>query len=406
MFELREHQREALEKMHDGCVLWGDVGTGKTFTALAYAMEKEPGRNVVVITTAKKRNTTDWIDQASVMMFPVDKIVVESWNKIQDFVDYEDHLFIFDEQRLVGTGAWSKAFQKIAKKNKWILLSATPGDTWGDYAPLFVANGWYKNITEFRRSHAVYSRYTTYPKIERYINQKILEEYREKLLVEMPMLRHTTRHFEYLECGYDRESFRDVLKRRWNIFKDQPIENASELFGVLRRIVSTHPSRSDRFLEVLDNHEKVIVFYNFNYELDILRELCREYQIRSCSGGLPPWDLSEEEIEAFSNGDQKFGWSEYNGHKHDPIPDTERWVYLVQYTSGAEGWNCTKTDTMLFWSLTYSWKQYWQSQGRIDRLDTPFKDLFYYVMMANSPAEKPVLSALKRKKDFQPRWKS
>lgn len=406
MFELREHQREALGKMHNGCVLWGDVGTGKTFTALAYAMEKEPGCNVVVITTAKKRNTTDWIDQASVMRFPVDKIVVESWNKIQDFVDYEDHLFIFDEQRLVGTGAWSKAFQKIAKKNKWILLSATPGDTWGDYAPLFVANGWYKNITEFRRNHAVYSRYTTYPKIERYVNQKILEEYREKLLVEMPMLRHTTRHVEHLECEYDRESFRDVIKRRWNIFKDQPIENASELFGVLRRIVSTHPSRSDRFLEVLDNHEKVIVFYNFNYELDILRELCKEYQIRSCSGGLPPWDLSEEEIETFLNEDKKFGWSEYNGHRHDPIPDTERWVYLVQYTSGAEGWNCTKTDTMLFWSLTYSWKQYWQSQGRIDRLNTPFKDLFYYVMMANSPAEKPVLSALERKKDFQPRWKS
>lgn len=471
--ELHDHQKEAVRKMHNGCVLWGGVGTGKTLTALAYAMEREVGRHVVVITTAKKRNTLDWVKEAAMLGFPHDKIEVDSWNNIKKFVDREGCLFIFDEQRLVGTGAWTKSFHKIVKRNRWILLSATPGDTWSDYAPLFIANGWYKNVSEFRKMHAVYSRYTTYPKIEYYVNEGLLQKYRKKVLVEMPMQRHTTRHMHYVQCDYDRELLDIVRKRRWNVYEDKPLKNAAELFGVMRKVVSSDQDRVTKMEELVANHPRLIVFYNFDYELEILREICQKeanrvgndlllsYQNPSettsalisdtrsntsmgndptvadatletnhaqdvspsdvpftCTSGCPKC-TSEAQGESLNpslvdvcqtangmsspDGQTTFSWAEYNGHKHQDVPTTDRWVYLVQYMSGAESWNCTETDAMVFWSLTYSWKQWDQSQGRIDRMNTPFNDLHYYAMVTDSPADKPVLRALEQKRDFQPR---
>lgn len=455
--ELREHQTEAVNKMHNGCVLWGGVGTGKTIAALAYAQLRETDKKIVVITTAKKRDSRDWEYEAALLAVAHDGIEVTSWNKIRDYEGYKDKFFIFDEQRLVGAGAWVKSFYKIAKANHWILLSATPGDTWSDYAPMFIANGWYKNITEFRREHAVYSRFTNFPKIERYIGEGKLQKYRKSLLVEMPMVRHTTRHMHYVECEWDSQLLDLVRKKRWHVYEDKPLKNAAELFSVMRKVVSTDSSREKALLESMSTHPKIIVFYNFNYELEILRNLMTQAstnhaQMTQTSNKwgkksetdatskmrifqseeeersneiLTPTSLSTQEttfdqdslldiespeisitqtklqpslIEA-----ETFGWAEWNGHKHEPIPKTDRWVYLVQYASGSEGWNCTETDAMVFWSLTYSWKQFWQAQGRIDRLNTPFTDLHYYVFMTDSFAERPVIRSLKMKKDFQPR---
>jgi len=82
------------------------------------------------------------------------------------------------------------------------------------------------------------------------------------------------------------------------------------------------------------------------------------------------------------------------------VPDDERWVYLVQYNAGAEGWNCTSTDCIVFYSLTYSHKIFEQSQGRIDRLDTPFTDLWYYILMSQARVEKMIWKALLGKRDF------
>lgn len=432
--KLHPHQREAVAKMHNGCVLWGGVGTGKTMTALAYAMERESDKQVVVVTTAKKRDSFDWQREAAMLGMNSSDIQVSSWNKIKEFIGYEDHLFIFDEQRLVGAGAWVKSFYKIAKDNRWILLSATPGDTWSDYAPMFIANGWYENITDFRRQHAVYSTYTTFPKIERWINEGKLQKFRKHLLVEMPMVRHTTRHMHYVDCTYDQDILDMVKKRRWNVYTDEPLVNAAEMYSVLRKVVSTDPSRREALFSLAQEHDKLIVFYNFNYELEILRDICRDLELHY-KIDLPPWDLTEEELQKWTtsqslsqspsktsttssesslsphtsqseqsaSGGTTFGWSEWNGHKHQEIPKTDRWIYLVQYLSGSEGWNCVETDAMAFWSLTYSWKQFNQAQGRIDRLNTPYEDLHYYVLMTDSIAEKPVIRALNQKKDFQPK---
>ena len=384
--KLHPHQEKAVDNMHNGCVLTGGVGSGKTYTALTYALRKETGRDIYVITTAKVRDSGAWERAAAILGIKVESFAVDSWNNIGKYVDVEDALFIFDEQRLVGTGAWVHSFYKIAKFNRWILLTATPGDSWMDYVPVFIANGFYKNITEFRQEHVIYSRYSKFPKVDRYINPGLLQRRRKLVLVDMPMERHTTRHIRMEEVDYDHVEFDRVWKNRWHVFEDRPLIDAGEMFRVGRKVVARDPSRVAKVGELLKKHRKLIVFYNFDYELEDLRKLADE-----C------WDL-----ETHFPG-ESFSIAEWNGHNHQEVPDTDSWVYLVQYTAGAEGWNCITTDAMVFYSLTYSYKQFEQAQGRIDRMNTPYTDLFYYILTTKSMVDKAVWRSLQGKKDFNVR---
>lgn len=359
------------------------MGSGKTAAALAYYMKElgPLGVPIYVITTAKKRNSLDWMGEAAKFGITDEEdetyggvMTVDSWNNIGRYADVEDAFFVFDEQRLVGHGAWVKSFIRIAKNNHWILLSATPGDTWLDYAPVFIANGFYKNITDFKRQHVLYAPYIKYPKIRGYLNERKLEVLRNDILVEMPYERDTTRHLNYLPVNYNVETLKRVYNDRWNVYEDKPIKDAAELFRVMRRVVNTDPSRLDTLHELMKIHPRLIVFYNFNYELDMLRWL---------HTAVPLY--------------------EYNGHKKDPVPDGDRWVYLVQYVAGAEAWNCTSTDATVLYSLTYSYKNFEQCQGRTDRLDTDFKDLYYYIFVSNSVVDRGIRASLGSKKNFNER---
>ena len=338
---------------------------------------------------AKKRDSLDWEREAARFALTRDldattdgvTITVDSWNNIGNYKDVANSFFVFDEQRLVGTGAWVKAFKKIAAKNEWILLSATPGDTWLDYAPVFIANGFYKNITEFKDRHIVYRFGGKYPKIDRYLDQGRLVRLRKQLLVEMPYERHTVRHNVWKVAEYDKTAWDLTVRRRWNVFENRPIKDVSELYVCMRKVVNSDLSRLTTIEKLTEDHPKLIVFYNFDYELEILRTL---------EETLPPW----------------FAVAEWNGHKHEPIPKNETWVYLVQYTSGAEGWNCVETDTVVFYSLNYSWRLTEQAKGRVDRLDTPFVDLYYYFLRSMSPIDSAIMKALRNKKNFNEKdWK-
>lgn len=383
--ELMPHQKDAISKLSNGKILWGGVGTGKTITVLAYYMEKEAPRDIYVITTAKKRDSLDWEKEAAKFGIGTrrdatvaGRLVVDSWNNIKKYTGIEDAFFIFDEQRLVGAGAWVKAFTKIAKKNGWLLLTATPGDTWIDYIPVFIANGLYRSRAQFLNEHVVYAPYTRFPKIVRYMDVRTLEKYRNMLLVEMPYTSHTKRVVEWVQVEYDHEALRKVMKERWHIYENRPIQDAGELFRVMRKIVNSDVRRLAAVRTLMAEHPRIIVFYNFDYELVALRKVNQ-------GTGVPI--------------------AEWNGHRHQPIPDSEKWVYLVQYVAGAEGWNCTETDTMVFYSLSYSYKNFEQAQGRIDRLDTPFTTLWYYVFVSDSIVDRAVRSALTGKKLFnERRW--
>lgn len=391
---LRDYQYEAVKNMRDGCILNGGVGSGKSRTGLYYYFKEHGGsfdpeyipmnnpRDLYIITTARKRDTLEWEGELALYLLstnpdlnihPNQKIIVDSWNNIKKYKDVYGAFFIFDEQRVVGSGAWVKAFLNIARKNRWILLSATAGDTWSDYIPVFVANGFYKNKTEFARRHIIYSRFTKYPKIDRYIDTGILIKLRNQLLIDMDFSRKTVAHHEDIYVEYDIAKYKEITKTRWNPYKNEPIVNAAELCYIWRKIVNTSDGRQAALLELHEKHPKMIVFYNFDYELDILREI-------------------------FSNIGSEV--AEWNGHKHQPVPTGKRWAYLVQYTAGAEGWNCITTDTIVFYSQNYSYKVMQQSAGRIDRLNTPFIDLYYYHLKSRSGIDLAIGRALSEKKSF------
>lgn len=393
-FKLRDYQLDAVNKMCNGCILNGGVGSGKSLTALAYYYKEQGGilgsskyvhmknpKDLYIITTARKRDTLEWegelcrylLSTNPEVSYYKNKVVVDSWNNIGKYVEAKDAFFIFDEQRVVGSGAWVKAFLKITKRNDWILLSATPGDTWSDYIPVFIANGFYRNKTEFIREHVIYSRFTKYPKIDRYLNTGRLIRLRDRILVDMDFNRPTIAHHEDVYVRYDILKYKDVGRIRWNPYTNKPIKNASELCYTWRKIVNSDDSRQIALIELFEKHPKLIVFYNFDYELDILKGI-----------------YYGEEVEI----------AEWNGHKHQPIPNSEAWVYLVQYTAGAEGWNCIKTDTIVFYSQNYSYKIMEQSAGRIDRMNTPYTDLYYYHLKSRSGIDLAISKALREKKKF------
>ena len=375
--DLYPHQREAISKMHNGCILVGGVGSGKSRTALGYYEERVCGKGgadppLYIVTTARKRDTKDWEKECE--PFGITPTVIDSWNNIAKYIDVTEVFFIFDEQRVVGKGKWAKSFVHIAKRNRWILLSATPGDTWMDYVPVLVANGYYRNRTDFLRQHVVYSRNARYPQVERYLEIGKLIRERREIIVNMPFEKKTVAHDETVWCDYDKEMAKLAVKTRWDPYKDEPIADAGGLCYVLRRIVNEEPKRMDILKELLDEHPKAIVFYNFNYELNRLIFMAQQAGI-ACA--------------------------QWNGHRHEPIPEEkDRWIYLVQYSAGAEGWNCVETDTIIFFSQNYSYKCMTQAAGRIDRLNTPFTDLYYYHLVSKAPIDMAIRKAIQEKRNF------
>lgn len=395
---LYDCQIKAIRHMRNGCILCGGVGSGKSRTSLAYyylenggdpnsltggdyiPME-DPPKDLYIITTARKRDTLEWDGELSPFLMSThddinlysNKIIVDSWNNIKKYADVKNAFFIFDEQRVVGSGAWVKAFLKIAKSNQWILLSATPGDSWSDYIPVFIANGFYKNRTEFTREHIVYKRFSKFPQVDRYINTGRLIRLRKRILVDMDFKRQTISHHEDVYVKYNIAMYKDAGKTRWDPYKDEPIENAGVLCYVWRKIVNTDASRQTALLELIEKHPKAIVFYNFDYELEILKNL---------------------------NYGDGVEIAEWNGHAHQPIPHGKKWIYLVQYTAGCEGWNCITTDTIIFYSQNYSYKVMEQASGRINRLNTPYTDLYYYHLKSRSGIDLAISKALSKKKNF------
>lgn len=390
---LYDYQMDAVNKMHNGCILNGGVGRGKSRTGLYYYFKKQGGciddsyhkminpKDLYIITTARKRDTLDWeaemlpflLSSDSKINFYDNTVVVDSWNNITKYIGIKNSFFIFDEDRVIGSGTWVKSFLKIAKSNEWILLSATPADSWKDYIPVFIANGFYKNRTEFLRMHAVFSRFTKYPKIEGYVGTGKLLKYRNYILVKMKSASTVEHIHEDVWVDYDKEVYKKLVRTRWNIYRDEPMQNAAELCLCLRHCVNSDLSRASAVLHIVELKKKVIIFYQYDFELEILRSI------------------------KYPKGTELTEW---NGHKHQPIGTSDRFVYLVQYTAGAEGWNCITTDAIIFYSQSYSYKTMIQAAGRIDRVNTPYSELYYYHLKSRSGIDLAIAKSLREKKNF------
>lgn len=392
--ELKDYQKDAVAKMKNGCILNGGVGSGKSITALYYFFQKYGGRfkdgayipmdnppDLYIITTARKRDTKEWEHELGRYCLSTDvdicyykdmKVVVDSWNNIKKYAAVRNAFFIFDEDKVTGSGVWVRTFLHITRYNEWIILSATPGDKWIDYVPVFIANGYFRNKTQFEREHVVYSPFTNFPQVLRYTNTGRLTRLRKDILVNMDFDRPTEAHHEDVWVTYDVGSYKDISKSRWNPYENKPIENASEYCYCLRKNVNLYYARIWAVLDILAKHPRAIVFYNFDAELELLREMAKE------------------------NG---IVMSEWNGHKHEDIPTGEKWIYAVHYNA-CEGWNCTSTDTMIFYSQNYSYKTMIQAAGRIDRMNTPYHNLYYFHLKSRSSIDLAINRALSAKKKF------
>jgi len=398
MIELYDHQLKAIEKMKNGCILCGGVGTGKSRTALAYYYiydcqgslvinskgslgEMKTPRDLYIITTAKKRDSEEWKWECYPFGLTTDpddninhiRVTIDSWNNIKKYSNVFGAFFIFDEQRVCGSGAWVKAFLNISRKNNWILLSATPGDTWSDYIPVFIANGFYRNKTDFNEQHVIFSRFAKYPKIDRFINTGILIKHRNDILIMMKYNKLTNPIHQSVMVSYDKQLYLNVWRDRWDPYDSCPVQETGKLFYLMRKVVNSDRSRLEALSHILEEKTSAIIFYNFTYELLMMRELLDSYKIQ---------------------------YAEWNGEKHEPVPVGSRWVYMVQYSAGCEGWNCITTDTIIFYSQNYSYRMTTQAEGRIDRLNTPFKDLYYFHFKSNAPIDLAIARALKNKKNF------
>lgn len=403
--KLDEYQLKAIDQLENGSILCGGVGSGKSRTGLGYYVFKvckgdvkvigyeelhscvkdmETPKDLYIITTAKKRDTKEWQQECVNYLLFEDrenslsgvKVTIDSWNNIKKYKDVHGAFFIFDEDRVTGNGVWVKVFLNISRKNQWIILSATPGDTYSDYIPVFVANGFFKNKTEFNNMHCIFSPHTTFPKIERYVGTKKLDNLIKQILIPMEDKRTTVRHSEYVIVEYDQNLYRRVMRERWDPWDDCPIEETGKLLYLIRKVCYSDYSRITALNMIWIKKRCLIVFYNFNYELEMLRDYAEECNIK---------------------------YKEWNGQKHEELPKGESWLYFVQYSAGCEGWNCTTTDTIILFSQTYSYRTLEQAMGRIDRINTPFQDLYYYHFRSNSPIDIAIWRKLKDKKNFNER---
>lgn len=399
--KLFPYQEDALKRMHNGCILCGGTGTGKSITSLAYIYTKElhgsiklngkgewkppkVNKDIYIITVASKRDKGEWEDELCRFGLSTDisrsvngiKVTIDSWNRIQHYKKVYGAVFIFDEDKVTGSGKWAKTFLYISRRNRWIILSATPGDKMIEYLYVFLANGFYKNKQEFIAKHVIRKPYVPYFDIQDYIRKPVLEKHRREVLVIMKRDTDISIVNHNIVCDYDRKKYKDVWARRWDIYEQKPIEETGKLLSLIRRVVNEDPDRVLKLKSVLAHQAKVIIFYNYNFELEILRKVCSELH---------------------------FTIGEHNGQKHTEVPNTKKWVYICQYNSAGEGWNCVTTNQMIFYSLSYSYKAMKQAAGRINRINTSFKELHYYILQSKAPIDVAILRALSQKRDFNER---
>lgn len=399
--EMNEEQIDAAKRMRNGCILSAEVGLGKSRTGLAYyyisvlggslringkGTFRKPKRKIplYIITTATKRDTGDWESEMVPFLLSTNKensichipVTIDSWNNIKKYKDVAGAFFLLDEDKVTGDGVWAKSFIRIAKHNQWVILTASPGDNWGDYISVFIADGFYKNKSDFNQQHAVWKNFGTFWKVTDYVNTKRLYKIRNAITVKMEKKRKTVPHKEEVVVDYDARTYKAIMKKRWDPYANAPVENISKLCQLLRRVCNEDPSRIEAVKTILKGYDRAIIFYNYDYELEILLKIGKELNI-------PTYQR--------------------NGHVHDHLPKSKRWLYLCQYISAAEGWNCITTNVIIFYSLNYSYKMMTQAEGRINRMNTKYIDLYFYEIRSNSPIDRGIVRALANKKDFNER---
>lgn len=395
---LYDSQEEVIQEIEGNSkILELGTGSGKTLISLQEYLDHHSQHPLLIICPNSKFREGGWDREVAVIekhygvkidyevipyshLWTKRKVPKKPTYKTNDKLgDYKGRFIIFDEIHFVKnpTSERGKTAQLLIKNSKGFLgLSATPlSNGWEDSMNYFIMFGMAKNKTSFIREYA--SGLDHYYKPYGWKGDLLspmweaISIFRDKHdMTDLPKLT--------LQDVYFKKSTRysKILKDR--ICEDIVYDTVPKLYAGLRQYANLK-HKGEYLNELLEGtSENVVVFYNFNTELD-------------------------EIMKAIPKGKKVFI---ANGKGYS-IPQKGKWgnvknsVSVVQYQSGGTGIEMQYAYTVVFFSPTYSYQDYEQSMGRVYRTGQE-ENVTAYLFKTRGTVETAIWKSLEKKKDFNP----
>lgn len=403
--QLYAFQKQYLQGLPAKYIFAADTGTGKTVMALAHYDKHAYLKPLLILAPASKVQTGDWdreIKEYFAGRFVPEYEIwsYEKFSRVPSIAQYKktgdrgvwrDWLnrhprgfaMIADEVHKAKnpqSGVGKRVFEVAAACDVFLGLSATPlPNGWIDAANYFKIFKFTQNITAFKKRYCNIQTYKGFPEIVGYYHEgelqsnwnHIAKPLSKQMALDLPPI--TTVPIS-LPAG---PNYIKVQKER--LFGDKFLDNPSALMHALRQsIIEPKVVWLNSFLEgVSDN---VVIFYNYVEERQQILAMIKK---------------SHKRRQVFRQ----------DGEKHE-VPGKDKWgglrrtITLAQYQSGSTGIELTYAATTVYFSPTYSYSNYEQSIGRIERHGQS-KKMTLYLLCAPTTLEKDVWAALRNKKDFQ-----
>lgn len=407
--KLYEHQKEALKisTHQDHVAYYHDMGLGKTFTGAEKMNELGAEINLVI---CQKSKVNDWIDHFidyysnQYMIYNLtNKKELDLFNQFEGYkigvINYdlvwrrkellklEDFTLMLDESSLIQNeqAKRSKFIMKFKPKNV-ILLSGTP--TGGKYERLWSQLhllGW--NISK----EMYYNHYVDYEWDDSEgFPRMVIHGYKNEERLKRKMRQYGCYFLKTDEVFDLPKQIHQTIKvdtiKEYRTFREKSIvkvENV-ELVGdtTLTKMLyerqlcgQYNEDKLAAFSDLLEStSDRLIVFYNFNAELDALKHIS---------------DILGR-VSSIVNGKYK------DLYAYDQKNDS---VTFLQYQAGAMGLNLQKANKIVYFTPPLSSELFEQSKKRIHRIGQN-KPCFYYYLICKSSVEEKIYRTLKMRKDY------
>lgn len=395
----------ALTSDKDNSAFYYDMGLGKTFIGSERLRLYGERVNIVVCQKSKikdwcehfKEHYTDYAvfdltnkkDMQAFMIYPIYKCIgiinYELAYRREELRKLKDFTMMLDESSMIKNETAKRTkFILSLKPSHTILLSGTPTD--GKYEFLYSQLrllGW--KITKT----AYYNRYIktelrSYggPMFRVVTGYKNVSELKAKLkeygavfakAEEVIKLPEKTFIKEYSTVSSDYKKF---MKDRIIKIDDKELTGDSTLSKRLYARMLCSAYSKDKISRLIDlvnsTSDRVIIFYNFNTELEALRKVLFDRPISIVNGQV-------KDLKAYENNDNS--------------------VTLIQYQAGAMGLNLQKANRIIYFSLPERSELFEQSKARICRIGQE-KQCYYHIMMCHKSVEEKIYECLLMRKDY------
>ena len=395
----------ALTSDKDNSAFYYDMGLGKTFIGSERLRLYGERVNIVVCQKSKikdwcehfKEHYTDYAvfdltdkkDMQAFMIYPIYKCIgiinYELAYRRAELRQLKDFTMMLDESSMIKNETAKRTkFILSLKPSHTILLSGTPTD--GKYEFLYSQLrllGWkitktaYYNRyikTELRSYGGPMFRVVTGYKNVSELKAK-LKEYGAVFAKAEEVIKLPEKKFikEYSTVSSDYKKF---MKDRVIKIDDKELTGDSTLSKRLYARMLCSAYSKDKISRLIDlvnsTSDRVIIFYNFNTELEALRKVLFDRPISIVNGQI-------KDLKAYENNDNS--------------------VTLIQYQAGAMGLNLQKANRIIYFSLPERSELFEQSKARICRIGQE-KQCYYHIMMCHKSVEEKIYECLLMRKDY------